>query len=429
MVMRKYIVLFFISLLFGFTVLILRNYYESKTGDVKSHWNVTQLEEGDAKNFFDRGLALYQGRSYIYGYENVPVVAFFRTPVYSVFLALSFLVFGVSIKTIIVLQIIMLSAMVCLISAITKLIFDNETVSRISGILTILYYPLWNDAVTLNCELIAMLLGLIALFYILKFYYAKNINLKYLLLSGFFTGLASLSRGQFFYYSFIYLIFIYGIFGITLRAKLKLAAYWFVFVLAPILVWSVYAYAISGLFIFISSQGAFAIFYGWSPIIVLQQEFPMWNSAWDRSKFEGDLHIMYIPVKSGFWFIKEAVGFIFEYPLDSLKITYYKILDSWGFMGVYLSDGIATKIMKVFKYDWNLFLAIPGLIYMRKWKEKSAFASYVFFACVAYTIVSLMTAAVIRYRLPFLDPLFIIIASYTVYKLYSRFTLKKSNLS
>lgn len=427
--MKKTIILFLISLIYGFSVLIFRNIYEDKTGNVKSHWNTLQLEEGDSKNFFDRGMALYKGEKYDYGYENAPALAYFRTPVYSIFLAISFLIFGVSLKAVIVMQIIMASVIVCLTALITEIIFNNIT-SWISGFFAILYYPMWNIAVMINCELIAMLLGLISLYFVLKFYYSNGKVIKYLILSGLFISLAALARGQFFYYSFISLIFVFGISKISLKIKIKYSFVWFSFVLMPILLWTIYAYVTSGIFIFISSQGAMAIWWGWSPAVVVQQKYPMWNALWDNDKdvIKDDLHTIYLPVKSSFWFLTEAVKFIIAYPIDSIKIAYFKLLDAWGVISLYSEKSLFVKIFKALKYNWNFILTIPAWIIMCKTKKYRAIFIYTLWACIIYTLISLLTAGLIRYRTPFLDPLLVIVASYTVYKIYEYLKSKKLNL-
>jgi|WetSurMetagenome_2_1015567.scaffolds.fasta_scaffold119646_2 hypothetical protein len=429
--MVKFITIFTISLIFGFLVLFFRNYYESKTGDIKSNWNTIQLEEGDSKNFFDRGLALSQGKSYSYGAEIAPIVAYTRTPVYSIFLAFSFLIFGTSLKAIIVLQIIIASLIVCMISIISELVFNSDHISWISGILAIFYYPMWNNAMIIDCELIATLIGLLALYYILKFYYSKDSIFKNLLLSGTFIGLAALTRGQFFYYSFIFLIFIFSVSNISANIKIKYALFWFSFVLIPVLLWSVYAYISSGVFIFISSQGAFSVWWGWSPAVVLQEKYPMWNTLWDGDKDvqSDDLHALYISTKSSFWFLKEAVKFIFTYPVDSLKIAYYKLLECWGLQDFYANSSIVTKIFKALKYNWDFLLAIFGWIILWKQKVNKVFCLYAFFAFVLYILISLMTAGLVRYRIPYLDPLFVILAAVAVFKIYSLFILKKSKFT
>lgn len=423
----KYIIIFFIGLIFGFSVLLFRNVYEGKTGEVKSHWNTIQLEEGDSKNYFDRALALSQGKSYEYGFESAPIVAYSRTPVYSFFLALIFLVFGVSLKAVIVLQIIITSLIVCLISAVSKLIF-NETISWISGFLTILYYPMWNSAVQINCELLSMFIGLLSFYYILKYYYSQKNVLKYLLLSGVFAGLTALTRGQYFYYSFLYLIFILSVPFTVKYQKIKLSLLWFLVLLTPILLWSLYSYIVSGIFVFISSHGSFQIFLGWSPIVVLDQQYPVWNPLWDSNimLYKGDNHAVYLPSKSTFWFINEALKFIFEYPVESIQIAYFKLLDSWGLITFFRNESIITKLFKAFKYNWDFLLAIPAWIILWKKKENKIFYLYVFFACIIYTLISLMTVGLVRYRFPYLDPLLIILASYTLFKIYESIKIKKS---
>lgn len=424
--MLKYIIIFFVSLIFGFSVLIFRNYYEKNTGEIKSHWNISHLDEGDSKNFFDRAIALSSGKHYYSGCENAPVVAFFRPPLYPVFLALTFAVFGVSLKAVIIIQIIIASFIVLLISIISKILF-NDFVSLISGILATLYYPMWNNAMIINSELLSMFFGLLALFFICKYYYSQDKLLLNLLTCGILVGLASLTRGQFFFYSLLLVLFIFKISENNFLKNVKLASVWLTFVLIPIIIWSLYAYLSAGIFIFISSQGALSIWWGWSPLVVLEQKYPVWNPLWDTSFIKDDMIGFYLPVKSSIWFISEAVNFILKYPLDSMKIAYFKVLDCWGFIEIYSNNSFATKLIKIFKFNWDFILAICGWVLLWKNKESKIFSLYTIYACLMFTLISLMTAGLIRYRIPYLDPLFIIIASYFVYRIYIFFNSKKLN--
>jgi hypothetical protein len=421
---QKYILIFLIGLIFGFSVLIFRNYYENKTGEVKSYWNVTELKDGDSKNFFDRGIALYLGKHYFAGCENVPIIAFFRPPVYPIFLALIFSVFGVSVKAVIIAQIILTSFIITLIALISNLIFKNNFISWLSGLLAVLYYPMWNDAMIINSELLSMLLGLVSLYFILKYFYSQKDSFKNLLLSGLFIGLSSLTRGQFFYYSILFLIFIFGNSVNCKKDKVNYSLLWFAFVLIPVLIWSVYAYSSSGVTIFISSQGPYSIWWGWSPLVVLEQKYPIWNPLWDKSFIVDDMIGSYLPAKSSMWFLNEAYSFIVKYPFDSFKIAYYKLLDSWGFFEIYGGKGLMPNLIKILKFNWDLFLAVPGWFLLWRQKNNKQFVLYVFYACILYTVISILTAGLIRYRVTFLDPFFIIFASYTIFTLYNHFVLK-----
>lgn len=423
---RSFIVIL-LSFAFGLLVLFLRVGYESKVGVQKSVWNTTELQEGDSKNFFDRGLAISQGRHYYSGCESAPVVAFFRPPVYPFFLALIFLAFGVSFKAVIIIQLIITSLIVLEIFLIARLIFD-EKVAIVSVVLANCYYPMWNDAMVVNSELLSMYLGLVAFFFILRAYKSGVFSVKLLFLSGIFTGLAALTRGQFFFYSILYAVFFYLSAGDGIKVKVTKFLFWFGFVFIPILLWSFYAYISADLLIFISSQGALSVWWGWSPLVVLEQKYPVWNSTWDMGFINNDMIGTYLPEKSSLWFLNEAFNFILKYPLESLKIAYFKILDAWGFFDLYLSSSISAKIIKIMKLNWDFFLAIPGFFILWKQSEKKYFAIYVLLSCILFTAIGLMTAALIRYRIPYLDPLFVILASVTVYRIYYFFFSKKSKV-
>jgi len=422
--MKKNFIIFAIALLYGFSVLYFRVAYEENTGKSKSHWNVVSLQEGDSKNFFDRGLSISEGRHYFSGCENAPIVAFFRPPVYPFFLAFTFLIFGVSIKAVIILQLIIASLIVVMVSATAELLFD-KIIGLISGVLAILYYPMWNTAVIINSELLSTLLGLTALYFMLRLYKSGKIQVKLLFLSGIFAGLASLTRGQFFYYSVALLIFIFAANNERRIIKFRYGLVFYSFCLIPILIWALYAYVSAGLFVFISSQGALAIWWGWSPIVVLEEQYPVWNNLWDASFINKDMIGTYLPVKTSAWFLSEAINFIFKYPADSLKIAYFKLLDSWGFIDLYSSNSAVSKIIKVIKLNWDFFIAVPGWILLWRKKENMTFLKYVLISALIFTLLGIMTAGLIRYRIPFLDPLFIILASAAVHKIYLRYKIKK----
>jgi len=424
---RNNIIIFIISLIAGLLILFFRVNYENYTGESKSCWNITELKEGDSKNFFDRGLAISQGKQYYAGCESAPIVAFFRPPVYPLFLAVSFLVFGISFKVIIILQIIIASLCVLFISKITGLLY-GKTISATAAVLANLYYPMWNDAMIINSELLSMFLGLVALYYLIKNYTQKNLSLTPVLLSGLFAGLASLTRGQFFFYSLLLIIFIFASAEKNRIKGFKFSAYWLSVCLIPIASWTVYAYAAAGVFIFISSQGALSIWWGWSPLVVLEEQYPIWNNLWDKSFIKDDMIGEYLPVKSSSWFLNEAYSFIIKYPVDSLKIAYYKLLDSWGFISIYSDGSLFGKILKIFKLNWDLFLAIPGFIFLWKQKSRKVFGLYVLSACIVFTFVSILTAGLVRYRIPYLDPLLIIFASVTVQKIYSIYLSRKTKV-
>jgi len=423
--MRNNILIFFISLLVGLLILFFRVNYENKTGESKSCWNITELKEGDSKNFFDRGLAISQGKQYYSGCENAPIVAFFRPPVYPLFLAVSFLVFGISFKVIIILQIIIASLCVLFISKITDLLFGKK-ISITAAVLANFYYPMWNDAMIINSELLSMFLGLAALYYLIKIYTQKNIRITPIIISGMLAGLASLTRGQFFFYSLLLIIFIFASTGKNKITGLKYSVYWFASCLIPVISWTIYAYASAGIFIFISSQGALSIWWGWSPLVVLEEQYPIWNNLWDKSFIRDDMIGEYLPVKSTSWFLNEAYSFIVKYPVDSLKIAYYKLLDSWGFISIYSDGSLFGKILKILKLNWDLFLAVPGFVFLWKQKSRKVFGVYVLSACLIFTAVSILTAGLVRYRIPYLDPLLIIFASVTVQKIYSNFLSRKT---
>ena len=420
---HKYLLIFVLGLVIGLSILAFRNFYEQKTGISKSAWYTTELQEGDSKNFFDRAIAIYEGKHYYAGCENTPIVAFYRPPGYSFFMAFSFMAFGVYFKAIIILQVIIASMIIVLISKISDLVF-NKMISSISSVLAIMYYPMWNNAMIINSELLSAFIGLLALYFILKFYFIEKGSIKNLIISGIFVGLASLTRGQFFFYSLLLPIFIFGSTKGDFRNKINYTFIWFGVLLMPILIWTLYAYISSGLFIFISSQGAYSIWWGWSVMVVLEEKYPLWNQSWDTGFLKDDMIGSYLPYKPSSWFLSESLNFIFKYPIESMKIAYYKFIDSWGFIDIYVKEGLFSKVISVLKFNWDLFLSIPGIYIIWKEKLNKTFLYYLLSAFIIFSVISVMTAGLVRYRIPYLDPLLIIAASVTIQKIYSSYILK-----
>jgi len=149
---RELLILFLIAFIYGLSVLAFRNLYENNSQKKQSDWNTTVLD-GDANNFYDRAVSLSSFKTY--DQDCLPAVAYYRPPEYPFFMAFIFLMFGISLKAIIIFQILITSIIVILIANSCKILFDKKT-GMVAGILTILYYPLWNASVTINSELLSM---------------------------------------------------------------------------------------------------------------------------------------------------------------------------------------------------------------------------------------------------------------------------------
>ena len=420
----KLIILFFIALFYGFSVLIIRNYYEKESSVSKSDWNKSYVG-GDASNFYDRAISIYNFEPYHAGYEDNRRVAYYRPPVYPAFMAASFLAFGKSFKPIIILQIILLSLSIICIMRICRFFFGDK-ISLITGILSVLYYPFWNGAMTVNSELFSMSIWVLSVLMLMS--YLKNSVKKnhYILISGLLSGLSVMARGQFLFFAPLILLFLYFS---DLEFKLKTAFNWFIGFFIPIIFWTIYAYIASGVVVIVSTQGAFSVWWGWSKAVVIEQGYPVWNSGWDNIQIPVDQIGEYMLTKDNSWFLSEVVKFVTAYPVECMKIGFYKILGAWGFEFFSKDNTFSYFIVRFFKINWDLILAIPAYFILLKQKKFRDMKYFLISSIFAYTFISLLTAALYRYRYPFIDPFLLMLSGYFFYYIFEKYKSRKTPVS
>jgi 4-amino-4-deoxy-L-arabinose transferase-like glycosyltransferase len=412
----KLIIFFLIAIIYGLSVLFLRNYYEKESSVSKSDWNKSYVG-GDASNFYDRAVAIANFEPYHAGYEDNRNVAYYRPPVYPAFMAASFLIFGKSFKPIIIIQILLLSLSIVCIMQICKYFF-GEKISLITGVLSILYYPFWNGAMTINSELFSMTIWVFSVLMLISF--LKNTVKKnyYILLSGLLSGLAVMARGQFMFFAPLILLFVY--FSDS-ENKLKTIFKWIAGFLIPIIFWSIYAFFASGVFVIVSTQGAFSMWWGWSKAVVIEQGYPVWNSGWDSIQTPVDQIGEYMLTKDNSWFMSEVMKFITTYPVECIKIGFYKILGAWGIEFFSKDNTFLYFIVRFVKINWNLILAIPAFIILLRQTKFRDMKYFFISASVVYTLISLLTAALYRYRYPFIDPFLLMLSGYFLYYIYEKY--------
>jgi 4-amino-4-deoxy-L-arabinose transferase-like glycosyltransferase len=420
----KLIIFFFIALLYGLSVLSLRNFYEKENSVSKSDWNKSYVG-GDASNFYDRAVAIANFEPYHAGYEDNRKVAYYRPPVYPAFMAASFLSFGKSFKPIIILQIILLSLSIVCLMQISKYFF-GERIPIITGILAILYYPLWNGAMTINSEMFSMSIWIFSVLLFIS--YLKNSSKKkYLIvLSGLLSGLAVMSRGQFMFFAPLILLFVY--FSES-GNKIRTAVFWFIGFCFPVILWTIYAYIASGVFVIVSTQGAFSMWWGWSKAVVTEQGYPVWNSGWDSINVPVDQIGEYMLTKDNSWFINEIIKFVTTYPVECMKIGFYKILGAWGIEFFSKDNTFSYFIIRFFKINWDLLLAIPAFYLILKDIKFKDLKYFLISASAVYTIISLLTAALYRYRYPFIDPFLLMLSGYFLNYIYEKYKSRGNTVS
>lgn len=410
-------VIFLAALFWGIGMLAFRNYFEKGPDAKKSDWNSTELY-GDAKNFYDRAVSLSEFKPYDEG--AIPAVAYYRPPGYPLFLASVFLVAGNSLKAVIILQI-LIAALIAAIIADTGRILLDDKAGLVAGILSIVYLPLWNASSTVNSELLSLFYWALSLNLLIRYVKADYKISAQIFLSGLLAGMSAITRGQFLMLAPLSLLLVYY-YGS--KKKMIPALIWMSLFLLPVFAWAVYAYIVSGLFVIVSTQGLFAVWWGWSPAVVLEELYPVWNPEWSGIIIPADQIGQLVPNKSSGWFVKEVYSFITAYPKESSLIGLFKLMESWG-VEFYNGQPILNGMFRFLKINWDLILSIPAIFLLYKSKDLKGFLSFLLVLCIAYTFVSVLTAALYRYRFATLDLFFLILASYTVIYFYGKFLRKK----
>ncbi len=411
-------VIFLAAFIWGIGMLAFRNYFEKSSDTKKSDWNTSELY-GDAKNFFDRAVSLSEFKPYDEGVA--PAVAYYRPPGYPLFLASVFVFAGNSLKAVIILQILIAALIAAIIADTGRILFDNKT-GFFAGILSIIYIPLWNASSTVNSEILSLLYWALSLNLMIRFVKTDCMNNAQVLLSGLLAGMSAITRGQFLMLAPLSLLFIYYSGS---KKKMISAVKWMSFFLLPVLAWAVYAYLVSGLFVIVSTQGLYAVWWGWSPAVVLEELYPVWNPEWSNISVPADQIGQLVPYKSAGWFLKEVYSFVTLYPKESFLIGLFKLMESWG-LEFYNGQPVLNGIARFLKINWNLILSVPAIILLYKNKDLKGFLKFLLVLSVAYSFVSVLTAALYRYRFATLDIFFLILASYTVLHYSRKFFRKKA---
>ena len=168
-----------------------------------------------------------------------------RMPLYPLFLALVYKLFGLNNNIVFIIQAIIFSAITVILFYITKELL-NERIAYICAFLYAIYPigPYW--AGVLYPETLLTLLLILTVYFLIK--YTIQLKLRYLVFGFFFSGLCILARPEFIYYP---LFIILGFLILRFRVKdvFKIAAVGFLVLTFTIGPWVVRNYKVYGRFV------------------------------------------------------------------------------------------------------------------------------------------------------------------------------------
>ena len=360
----------------------------------------------------------------------------FRAPLYPVFLAVIYKIFGPNLFMARLMQM-LISALICVMIYFIALKIFNKRIAIISSLLGAFYGPFFYWAGEILIVTLIVFLDLVMLL-ILLYAFDKPKKL-YWLLGGVVLGLSSITRPNVLIFIpwVIVLIFLMNKFKQTRTTKKLRFVYMLCFLAGIIVVISpvtISNYATANDFVLISSQGGINFYMGNNPdadgktaqppgIVETHGEFL--DDAWLVSvKFAEETagESLKPSQVSRFWYL-EGLKFIIENPLEWFKLMCKKFAYFWTGVEITNNEDVYyfTRFSHILRLlMWHKGLAFPfgiicplalvGIIISRKfWRKLLLLYGFIFF----YMVSVMLFFVCARYRLPVV-PILLIFAGYTI---------------
>ena len=413
---NKYIFLIFL------TALALRLVYLSEI----RHTPVVETQHVDAKWYYETALNIVNGD--ILGDSRV----FFMAPLYPYVLAIIFFIFGKSVFSALIFQII-IGSISCILIYLIALKFFNKRTAILSGLIAAIYPVfIFYDALLLKENLMILSTLLFILIYPFedKIFHAYTFNIKrkittrdvLLFLSGVLIGIHSLLRPNIFLIIPLLLFYEYLnsrniIYLFEKYAILSLGILLFVFPVAA------RNKIVGNEFVVTVASGGMNFWTGNNPLAngtysgapFITSEEPQYEDEDFRKEASKRMgKELTTNQSSSFWF-KEGFRFISSYPRRYLVLLYRK------FLAFFINIELPIDLSYYFAKDFSKFLklnflsygmivpfALVGIYYSLKLRK----GNYVLLLLIVYNLLSsLIFFTSSRYRLPVV-PIFIIYASF-----------------
>ncbi len=161
------------------------------------HLHLDEVLVADAKGYYDLALSLFnKGEFQVLNSD----LGAFRTPGYSFFVYIIFLIFGINVPLVLFFQIFLNLLSVYIIYLIGEKLF-NEKVGLFSSFLFGIELDQINAIYTFSTDTLFVFILLLSCMYLIKF--CEEIKIKYLVLSSIFAGISALVRPINLFFPFI----------------------------------------------------------------------------------------------------------------------------------------------------------------------------------------------------------------------------------
>ncbi len=304
-----------------------------------------RVPQADAAEYHQYGVNLLTGRGFVNNDTGLPTSR--RPPLYPLFLAVVYCIFGVNYFAVRFIQCIIGALLCIIIFHITKIIFDKK-IAILSALLLAFYPPYirylyFGGPAFLLSENIFSLLFALFIFYLMKST-LEGLSFRGIVFSGVFFGLATLSRPEVALFPIFLTFFFINIEKGKILVALKKIFVFFAAFLAVISPWALRNYFVHKAFVPISTLGGYVFWCG---------NNPQSRGSWGRG-------IMPFNQNEGVWFsklselqqdrlfYKGGTKFLFENYKKAPRLFFKKILVFWNVFNEYNKYNIWFGIALIF---------------------------------------------------------------------------------
>lgn len=360
------------------------------TIDDSSQWNNTALH-------------FFRGEGFLTCTEDMDAK---RPPLYPLFLAANYRVFGKENFIAVKMTQAFLGALTCCIIFGIGIILFGENVAFYSGMICAVYPPLIVYAEILQSE--TFYLFLLFSFMFLWYQWNDNLTVKKATINGLVLGMLNLCRGTMLYFPFF--IFLLPVFSVKERTKIFKIILLSLISFAVIFPWTWRNYKVYKELVPICYGGAELLWFGTLP----WEEQRLFGNAPSFRKAMDEFRQNKGSISIEAYFKKKAVENIIADPLNYLKITAKKFIFFWsqpvGQKLIARRSAALGNFLLIF-HILLLVLFIFGIVKSRLfWKKHLMVYALIFY----FMILHVGTAPEPRYRLP-IEPFMILFAVQAVF--------------
>lgn len=345
----------------------------------------------------------------------------YRGPVYPLFLALIYSIFGYSVYAVRIIQSI-LGALTCLTAYyIGKKVFNKNIGILAAGISCIYPYFIYYSADIMSETVLTFLLSLSIL---ILFKWHENINIKNSILYGIIIGITLLCKGTFLPFYMLSLCWmLFAVKHTKFYIKLRSVFVVILFMFITLMPWIIRNYNQYNKFVLLGLGGQ-SLWLANNPDSIIIEMLPAMNinklsdnfTWYDAKKYA---KILQLPaVEADKWFHDQAVDFIKTNPKIFIELSVRRFFHFWRLYPLIAS--FQNKIAAILTSGILLPLGWLGILLSFKvYYRKTVF---LIMLLISISMIHTIFLSTIRYRVP-VDLYMIIFASYTVQEIYKKYKL------